>query len=103
MQAAYIARRFGIFLLIVAAVSYVAAELAVFHARLYRYGIEEGLAACSVGFLCAGMQTALFSGSLVPAAGAILSLWIWGRFGLSYAFLAAMVFALLSRERVELH
>ena len=79
-------------------------KLAVSQARLYRYGIEEALAACSVGFLCAGMQVAFFSGSpyspnpdavqfLVPAAGAVFSLWIWRRFGLWYAFLAAMIFA----------
>ncbi len=30
--------------------------------------------------------------SLVPAAGAVFSLWIWRRFGLWYAFLAAMIF-----------
>ncbi len=94
----------GIFLLIFAAVSYAAAEVAVSQARLYRYGIEEALAVCSVGFLCVGMQLALFSGhpllpatdaahSLVPAAGAVLSVWIWRRFGLWYAFLAAMIFA----------
>jgi hypothetical protein len=93
----------GIFLLIFAAVSYAAAELAVSQARLYRYGIEEALAACSVGFLCAGMEAAFFSGHpysrtpdgtefLVPAAGAIVSLWIWHRFGLPYASLAAMIF-----------
>jgi hypothetical protein len=95
----------GIFFLIFAAVCYAAAEVAVSQARLYRYGIEEALAVCSVGFLCAGMQAALFRGSpyspkpegfhfLVPAAGAVFSLWIWRRFGLSYAFLAAMIFAL---------
>jgi hypothetical protein len=92
----------GIFFLIIAAVSYAAAEVAVSQARLYRYGIEEALAVCSVGFLCAGMQAALFGGSfysqrshfLIPAAGAVLSLWIWRRFGLWYAFLAAMIFAL---------
>jgi hypothetical protein len=95
----------GVFFLIVTAVCYAAAELAVSQARLYRYGIEEALAVCSVGFLCAGMQAALFSGSayspkpdaaqlLVPAAGAVFSLWIWRRFGLSYAFLAAMIFVL---------
>ena len=94
-----------IFLLIVAAISYAAAELAVSQVRLYRYGIEEALAACSVGFLCAGMQAGLFSGHsnspkpdgaefLVPAAGAIASLWIWHRFGLPYASLAAMIFVL---------
>jgi hypothetical protein len=91
----------GIFLLVFAAISYAAAELAISQARLYRYGIEEALAACSVGFLCGGMLEALFSGSshlphdmefLVPAAGAIASLWIWQRFGLPYASLAAMVF-----------
>jgi len=93
----------GVFLLMFAAVCYAAAELAVSQARLYRYGIEEALAACSVGFLCAGMQAAFFSGSpyspkldaaesLVPAAGAVCSLWIWRRFGFSYAFLAAMIF-----------
>ena len=93
----------GIFFLVFAAVCYVAAEAAVSQARLYRYGIEEALAVCSVGFLCAGMQAAFFSagrfspksqGSLVPAAGAVLSLWIWRRFGLSYAFLSAMIFAI---------
>jgi hypothetical protein len=95
----------GIFLLIFAAFCYAAAEVAVFQARLYRYGIEEALAACSVAFLCVGMQLALFSGrpyspkpdaahALVPAVGVVLSLWIWRRFGLCYAFPAAMVFAL---------
>lgn len=87
----------GIFLLVVAATSYAAAELAVSRARLYRYGIEESLATCSVFFL----QWALFSalsyspdqaGSLAPAAGTIVSLWIWHRFGLPYAPLAAMLF-----------
>jgi hypothetical protein len=91
----------GVFLLIFAAVCYAAAEVAVSQARLYRYGIEEALAVCSVGFLCVGMQSALFSGGLyspkpaqflVPAAGIVFSLWIWRRFGLSYAFLAAMIF-----------
>jgi hypothetical protein len=93
----------GIFLLIFAALSYAAAEFAVSRARLYRYGIEEALIACSVGFLCGGTQAALFSGHpyspkgtefLVPAAGAIVSLWIWRRFGLPYASLAAMIFVL---------
>jgi hypothetical protein len=91
----------GVFFLIFAAVCYAAAEAAISQARLYRYGIEEALAVCSVGFLCVGMQAALFNGSLyspkeslVPAAGAVFSLWIWRRFGLSYAFLAAMIFVL---------
>ncbi len=92
----------GVFLLIFAAVSYGAAEIAVSQARLYRYGIEEALAVCSVGFFCAGLQLALFTNSpyspkpesLVPAAGVIFSLWIWRRFGFSYAFLAAMVFVI---------
>jgi hypothetical protein len=94
----------GVFFLIFAAVCYGAAEVAVSQARLYRYGIEEALTVCSVSFLCAGMQAAFFSGHysprpdgaqfLVPAAGAVFSLWIWRRFGLSYAFLAAMIFAL---------
>jgi hypothetical protein len=92
----------GVLLLIFAAVTYAAAELAVSQGRLYRYGIEEAFAVCSVGFLCVGMQFALFSGGsfssnpgvrcLVPAAGAAFSLWIWRRFGLAYAFLAAMIF-----------
>jgi hypothetical protein len=95
----------GVFFLICAPVCYAAAEVAASQARLYRYGIEEALAVCSVIFLCAGMQFAFFSGSLssarpdaaqflVPAAGAALSLWIWRRFGLSYAFLAAMIFVI---------
>jgi hypothetical protein len=94
---------FGVFFLIFGVVCYAAAEAAISQARLYRYGIEEALAVCSVGFLCAGLQLALFSSSpyssrpgaaqaLVPAAGAVFSLWIWRRFGLAYAFLAAMIF-----------
>lgn len=91
--------------LMFAAISYAAAEFAVSEARLYRYGIEEALAACSVGLLCAGTQAALFAnraipsapngaGFLVPAAGALFSLWIWRRFGFPYAPLAAMIFVL---------
>jgi hypothetical protein len=91
--------------LIFAAICYAAAEAAVSRARLYRYGIEEALVVCSVGFLCAGLQATLFSGRLysprpdaveflVPAAGAVFSLWIWRRFGFSYAFLAAMIFVI---------
>jgi hypothetical protein len=92
----------GVFCLIFAVLCYAAAEAAVLLARLYRYGIEEALAVCSVVFLCAGIQGALFSAhyspgldsahSLVPAAGVVFSLWIWRRFGFSYAFLAAMIF-----------
>ena len=86
----------GVFLLIFAAVAYGAAEFAVAQARLYRYGIEEALAACSIGFLCVGMQAALSSKTefLVPAAGIIASLWIWHRFGLPYAVLAVMIFVI---------
>jgi hypothetical protein len=95
----------GVFFLIMAAFCYAAAEVAVSQARLYRYGIEEALAVCSIGFLCVGMQAALFNGSpyspkpdaaqfLVPAVGVVFSLWIWRRFGFSYAFLAAMIFVL---------
>jgi hypothetical protein len=89
----------GVFLLVFAAVLYAAAEFAASQGRLYRFGIEEALAGCSVGFLCVGMQGAFFGRGysplefLVPAAGAVLSLWIWRRFGLWYAFLAAMIFA----------
>ena len=93
----------GVLLVIFAALCYGAAEVAVSQARLYRYGIEEALAVCSVGFLCAGLQATFSIGFfhssnsggsefLVPAAGAIASLWIWRRFGLAYAFLAAMIF-----------
>jgi uncharacterized membrane protein YgcG len=93
----------GIFLLIFAAVSYPAAEVAVTQARLYRYGIEEALAVCSVAFLCIGLDLFFFSGIphssreiqfVVPAVGAIASLWIWYRFNLWYAFPAAMIFAI---------
>jgi hypothetical protein len=92
----------GVFLLIFAPISYAAAEFAVSRAKLYRYGIEEALVVCSIGFLCVGMELALFSGAfssarhtaefMVPAAGIIAALWIWHRFGLHYAFLGAMIF-----------
>ena len=55
----------GVFLLIFAAISYAAAELAVSQARLYRYGIEEALAACSVGFLCVGNAVRFFEGASI--------------------------------------
>ena len=95
----------GIIFLVFAAVCYVGAEIAASQARLYRYGIEEALAACSVGFLCAGILLAFFSGQdyfsyahtamlVVATAGAVASLWIWRRFGLWYGFLAAMIFVL---------
>jgi len=92
----------GFFSMIFAAVCYGVAELAVSKGRLYRYGIEEALAVCSVGYLCVGLDGALFIGRpyssaecLVPAFGAVLSLWIWRRFGFSYAFLAAMIFVIV--------
>lgn len=92
----------GVFFLILAAASYIAAEVVISQARLYRFGIEEALAVLSIGFLCAGIALAVFSGipyspaehaaeSLVLVAGAIFSLWIWHRFGLWYTFLAAMI------------
>jgi hypothetical protein len=93
----------GIWLLVFAAISYTAAEVAVAQARLYRYGIEEALAVCSVAFLCAGLALFSFSGTpnssreiqlVVSAVGAIASLWIWYRFNLWYAFPAAMIFAI---------
>lgn len=93
----------GVFLLIFAPISYAAAEIAVSRAKLYRYGIEEALLACSIGFLCIGMELAFFGGAfssaqhsgefIVPAFGIIASLGIWRRFGLHYAFLGAMIFA----------
>ncbi len=88
----------GVCSLIFAAICYAGTEVAVSRFRLYRYGIEEALAACSVGFLCVGMMAAFFSGQsnrmefLVPAAGTIASLWIWCRFGFPYASLAATIF-----------
>ena len=89
----------GVFLLIFAAILYAAAEWAVFRFHLYRYGIEEALTVCSVGFLCAGIGVGYFTifsahrpEFLVFAAGALFSLWIWHRFGLWYAFPAAMIF-----------
>jgi hypothetical protein len=91
----------AVLLLIFAAGCYGAAEYAVSEFSLYRHGIEEALAVCSVGFLCAGLFASLGpSGGmthstvlLVASVGAAFSLWIWHRFGLWYAFLAAMIFA----------
>jgi hypothetical protein len=95
----------GVFCMLFAAACYAAAEACAFQGKCYRYGIEEALAVCSVGFLCAGIELAFLSGrsysptpepiqALVPAAGAVSSLWIWCHFGRSYAFLAAMIFAI---------
>jgi hypothetical protein len=93
----------GVFFLIFAPVCYGAAEVAVSQAGLYRYGIEEALGVCSVVFLCVGIESSFFGGGsyppkpdeyLVSVAGAVLSLWIWRRFGFSYAFIAAMIFVI---------
>ncbi len=90
----------GTVVLFFAAIAYGGAEYAVYEWKLYRYGIEEGLAAVSVVFLCWGLQGVAFSGykphpgppqSLIPATGAIASFWIYRRFGFQYFFLAAMV------------
>ena len=91
----------GPLLLMFAGASYAAAEVVVSRG-LYRYGIEEALAVCSVALLCTGMSAVLFTSPglpksngtefLVPATGAIASLWMWHRFGFRYAFLAAMIF-----------
>lgn len=85
----------GILLLVFAAMSYAVAEVAVSQARFHRYGIEEALAVCSVGCLCGGIYSLAphESDFVAPSAGAIAALWIWHRFGLPYAFLAAMIFA----------
>jgi uncharacterized membrane protein YgcG len=95
------AQALGVLLLIFAAVSYAAAELAASRG-LYRYGIEEALAICSVALLCAGLYIILSSNGnspksdgtefLIPAIGAIASLAVWMRFGVPYTFLAAMIF-----------
>jgi hypothetical protein len=91
----------GIFLLIFAAVSYATAEVAVAKAHLYRHGIEEALAVCSVALVCAGVGFLFSTGTssreiqlVVPIVGAIASLWVWYRFNLWYAFPAAMIFAI---------
>jgi hypothetical protein len=93
----------GIILLIFAAISYAASEFAVAQARMYRFGVEEALTVCSIALLCAGVGLFFFSNGpnslreiqlVVPAVGAIASLWIWYRFNLWYAFPAAMIFAI---------
>jgi hypothetical protein len=93
----------GVVLLFFAVTCYIAAELAVSQALLYHHGIEEALAVCAIGFLCAGLGTVLTGDrsyaaaerevlSLILLVGALSSLWIWYRFNLWYAFVAAMVF-----------
>ncbi len=93
----------GIVLLIFSVVSYAAAEVVVTRARLYRHGVEEALAVCSVAFLYVGLDLFFLNGNLrpsqeirsvVPAMSGIASLWIWYRFNLWYAFPAAMIFAI---------
>ena len=84
----------GVFLLIVAAILYAAAEWAVSRFHLYRYGIEEALCVGAVGCLFAGIASSSPHEMefLAFLAGALFSLWIWHRFGLWYAFPAAMIF-----------
>jgi hypothetical protein len=86
------------------ALAYAAAVSCVRGGSLYRHGIEEALAVSSVGLLYFGARTVFFSNYpyysakldiaqfLVPALAALLSVWLWHRFGLWYLFLAAMGF-----------
>jgi hypothetical protein len=67
-------RATGVSLLIFAVISYAAAELAVSQFRLYRYGIEEALAACSVAFLCVGLQFVFFEGGDLHLPNSLQSL-----------------------------
>jgi len=87
----------GITFLVFAVLAYIAAEIAVAQAHLYRYGIEEALAICSVAFVCIGVGFFFRSGehfesTVISGVGAGFSLWLWHRFGLWYAFPAAMIF-----------
>jgi hypothetical protein len=99
----------GFFLMIFAALCYAAAEVAASKGRLHHHGVEEALAVCAVAFLCVGMEMTFFSGRpyspkphaiecVVPLAGIVFSLWIWHRFGLWYALLAAMFACLFLPE-----
>jgi hypothetical protein len=93
----------GIFYLVFAVATYVAAEFLVSKSLLYRYGIEEAMLVCCVGYFLAGgagvflKRSILFSsgsemaGAVLIAATALLSLWIWHRFGLAYFLLAGVV------------
>ncbi len=85
----------GVILLMFAAILYAAAEWVVSRFHLYRYGIEEALNVWSVGFLYMGIASSSSHDmkQLLPfIGGALGSLWIWHRFGLWYAFPAAMIF-----------
>ncbi|MCX6606883.1 MAG: hypothetical protein NTV52_25325 [Acidobacteria bacterium] len=93
----------GVFVMLFALACYAAAELAVSQAKLYRFGIEEAFAVCSVVLLCVGIFIAfdVYKGGpllvrpklVAPLIGSICSLWIWHRFGLPYALLGALLSA----------
>lgn len=92
----------GALMLIFAPLCYWGAEALVWRKRLYRYGIEEGLAVGAVLLLCLGIQFTFYSrvtasdkNVLVPVCGAIAALWIYRRFSFQYAFAAAMMLAAL--------
>ncbi len=95
---------------IFAGLSYFAAETVVSRTQWYRHGVEEAFAIASVVLLCMGIEFIFFSGHtlrseqqnalLVCVAGALSSLWIWYRFGLPYAFPAAMIFGAIALEQL---
>ena len=101
----------GVFLLVFAAVSYVAAELAVSAGPALSLR-DRGSAGRLLGRLSVRGSMGRFVSAVasysakpeivVPAAGAIASLWIWHRFGLPYASLAAMIFVLLAAQLLDL-
>lgn len=84
----------GSFLLFAAFAFYAASEFAVTQFQLYRHGIEEALAVCSVACLCIASFAFDSHGTWgwPFLAGFLASLWIWLRFGLTYAFPGAMAF-----------
>jgi uncharacterized membrane protein len=93
----------GVCFLVFAVLCYIAAESAATGARFYRYGIEEAFAVCSVALVCLGLSSLLFGNDLRSAHSALFlvcgvgtgfALWLWHRFGLWYAFVAAMIFTL---------
>ena len=93
----------GTSFLVFGVLSYVAAEIAASQAGLYRYGIEEAFGICAVALVCLGLDSIFFGNGvhsvdsevlLVAIVGALTSIWLWHRFGLPYAFVAAMIFTI---------
>jgi hypothetical protein len=101
---------FGVTLATGGVICFCLADFLVGSARLYRYGVEEGLAVSAVTLLSIGTLVFVSAGHGMPrhadavaalVVGAAAACVVYGRFGFVYAGIGAMIFAGLIPFQIE--